>query len=128
MRRGMMAKSGVAAALTLLVLPGAAQAMTVAEFLAKAAALKAKGVAAMMSPDIGLLRTEVTSAAEAYRAEVEADKAAGRKARSCPPPKGQARIDSNTLIGSFQTIPEGKRGMSVRAAFYSFMDKRYPCP
>lgn len=123
MRRSMMA-----GALALLVLPVAAQAMTVDEFLAKAAALKAKGMAAMMSSDLGLLRGEVTTAAEAYRAQIDADKAAGRKPRSCPPPKGQARIDSNTLIASFQTLPEGKRGISVKTAFYSFMDKRYPCP
>ena len=123
-----MRRSMVAAALALLVLPMAAQAMTVDDFLAKAAALKAKGVAAMMSPDLGLLRGEIKTVADAYRADIDADKASGKKPRSCPPPKGQAKIDSNTLIGSFQTIPEGKRGMSVKTAFYSFMDKRYPCP
>lgn len=112
----------------LVVLPGAAQAMTVDEFLAKAAALKAKGVGAMMSPDIGLLRGEVKAAGDSYRAEIDSATAAGAKPRSCPPPKGQAKIDSNTLISSFQTIPAGKRGMSVKTAFYSFMDKRYPCP
>jgi hypothetical protein len=118
----------VAGALALLVLPVAAQAMTVDEFLAKAAALKTKGMAAALSPDLGLLRGEIKTAADAYRADIDADKAAGRKPRSCPPPKGQAKIDSNTLIGSFQTIPAGKRGVSVKTAFYSFMDKRYPCP
>ena len=115
-------------AAALLVLPVAAQAMTVDEFLAKAAALKAKGMAAMMSPDLGLLRTEVKTAGESYRAEIDAAKAAGKAPRSCPPPKGQAKIDSNTLITSFQTIPPARRTMSVKTAFYSFMDKRYPCP
>jgi hypothetical protein len=115
-------------ALALLVLPVAAQAMTVDEFLARAAALKAKGMAAMMSPDLGLLRTEVKTAGESYRAEIEAARAAGKTPRSCPPPKGQAKIDSNTLITSFQTIPPARRTMSVKTAFYSFMDKRYPCP
>jgi hypothetical protein len=117
----------MAGALALFVLPVAAQAMTVDEFLAKAAALKAKGMAAALSPDLGLLRGEIKTAADAYRTDIDADKAAGRKPRSCPPPKGQAKIDSNTLIGSFQTIPASKRGVSVKTAFYSFMDKRYPC-
>jgi len=117
-----------AGALALLMLPAMAQAMTVNEFLAKAAALKAKGMAAMMSSDLGLVREEIKLAATAYRAELDAGQAAGKKPRSCPPPKGQAKIDSTTLIASFQTIPPAKRTMSVKTAFYSFMDKRYPCP
>ena len=123
MRRSMML-----GAFALLVLPVAAQAMTVDEFLAKATALKAKGLAAMMSPDLGLLRGEVKTASKSYRTEIESAKAAGKQPRSCPPPKGQAKVDSDTLLTSFQTIPAAKRGMSVKTAFYSFMDQRYPCP
>ncbi|WEJ98630.1 MAG: hypothetical protein P0Y59_16995 [Candidatus Sphingomonas phytovorans] len=123
-----MRRSIILGALALVVLPGAAQAMTVDEFLAKAAALKARGMGAMMSPDIGLLRGEVKAAGDSYRAEIDSAAATGAKPRGCPPPKGQAKIDSNTLISSFQTIPAAKRGMSVKTAFYSFMDKRYPCP
>lgn len=123
-----MRKFTMFGAVALLVLPVAAQAMTVDEFLAKAAALKAKGMAAMMSPDLGLLRTEVRTAGESYRAEIETAKAAGKAPRACPPPKGQTKIDSDTLISSFQTIPAAKRTMSVKTAFYGFMDKRYPCP
>ena len=115
-------------AFALLVLPAAAQAMTVDEFLTKAAALKAKGMAAMLSPDLGLLRGEIRTAADSYRTEIDGARASGAKARSCPPPKGQAKIDSDTLIASFQTIPASKRQMSVKTAFYGFMDKRYPCP
>ncbi len=117
-----------ATALALVLVPAMAQAMTVNEFLTKTAALQAKGFAAMLSPDLPLLRNEVTAAATAYRAEIDAAQAAHRKPRSCPPPKGQAKVDSNTLIASFQSIPPARRTMSVKAAFYSFMDKRYPCP
>ena len=120
-----MIKFGILAA---LVMPGLAQAMTVNEFLAKAAALQAKGMAAMISPDLGLVRDEIKTAAEAYRADLDSAKAAGRKPRGCPPPKGQARIDSKSLIASFETIPPAKRTMSVKAAFYSLMDRKYPCP
>lgn len=115
-------------ALALLVLPVAAQAMTVAEFLAKATALSAKGTAATASPDLGLLRDEIRTAAQAYRTVIESARAAGGKPRSCPPPKGKAKIDSATLIAAFEKIPPAQRGTSVRAAFFSFMDKRYPCP
>ena len=123
-----MRKSTLMGVLVLLILPAAAPAMTVAEFLSKAAALQTKGMSAMTSPDLGLLRAEVQAAGESYRAEIEAAKAAGKPPRSCPPPKGQARVDSNILIASFQTSPPAKRSMSVKTAFYSFMDKRYPCP
>jgi len=116
-----------AAALALLAPPVAAQAMTVNEFLAKTSALQAKGFAAMVSPDLTLLRDEIKAAATAYRAELDAAQAAHRKPRSCPPPKGQAKVDPDTLMAAFKAIPPAKRTMSVKAAFYGFMDKSYPC-
>jgi hypothetical protein len=115
------------AVLALMAVPVAAQAMTVNEFLAKTSALQAKGFAGMMSPDLTLLRNEIKTAATAYRAELDASQAAHRKPRSCPPPKGQAKVDSDTLMASFKAIPPAKRTISVKAAFYGFMDKRYPC-
>lgn len=123
-----MRRRTVLGALLVMLSPVAAQAMTVDEFLNKAAALKAKGMAAMLSPDIGLLRDEVKAAGESYRAEIEAARAAGTAPRACPPPKGQAKVDSDTLLASFRTIPPARRTMSVKTAFFSFMDKRYPCP
>jgi len=115
------------AALALMLAPAAAQAMTVNEFLAKTSALQAKGFAAMVSPDLPVLRDEIKTAATAYRAELDAAQAAHRKPRSCPPPKGQAKVDSDTLMAAFRAIPPAKRTMSVKAAFYGFMDKSYPC-
>lgn len=110
-----------------LVLPANAQAMSVAEFLAKANALKAKGFLAMGSPDIKLLRTEVERASDAYRGDLASAKAAGRAPHSCPPPKGKAKIGSNELMAEFQSIPAAQRGMSVKSAFYAMMKKRFPC-
>ena len=116
-----------AAALALVLAPVAAEAMTVSEFLAKTSALQAKGFAAMVSPDLTLLRDEIKTAATAYRSELDAAQAAHRKPRSCPPPKGQAKVDSDTLMAAFRAIPPARRTMSVKAAFYGFMDKTYPC-
>lgn len=110
-----------------LLLPVSAQAMSVAEFLAKANALKAKGFLAMGSPDIKLLRTEVERASDAYRSDLATAKAAGRAPHSCPPPKGKARIGSKELIAEFEAIPAAQRGISVKSAFYAMMKKRYPC-
>lgn len=110
-----------------LLLPVSAQAMSVAEFLAKANALKAKGFLAMGSPDIKLLRTEVERASDAYRGDLATAKAAGRAPHSCPPPKGKAKIGSKELMAEFEGIPVAQRGMSVKSAFYAMMKKRFPC-
>lgn len=110
-----------------LVLPASAQAMSVAEFLAKANALKAKGFLALGSSDIKLLRTEVERASDAYRADLAAASAAGRKPHSCPPPKGKAKIGSNEILAEFEKIPTAQRSMSVKTAFYAMMKRRFPC-
>jgi hypothetical protein len=101
--------------------------MSVAEFLAKANALKAKGFLAIGSSDIKLLRTEVERASDAYRSDLASAKAAGRAPHSCPPPKGKAKIGSNELMAEFEAIPAAKRNMSVKTAFYAMMKKRFPC-
>jgi hypothetical protein len=114
-------------ALLLVLLPGAAQAMSVKEFLAKAHALQATGTQATASPDFSRLRDEITDSALAYRAKIETDRKRGKPPRSCPPPKGQAQVDSASLVANFDTIPAARRRMSVKSAFYTFMDERYPC-
>ena len=114
-----------AAALSLIAVP--ANAMTVAQFLAKANALKAKGILAMGSPDIALLKNEMKGIGEAYRAEIESARKAGRKPHSCPPPKGQGRMKGDELLAELERIPVAQRNMSMKTAFYGIMKKRYPC-
>ena len=63
--------------------------MSAATFLAKVDALKAKGMMAMMSSDIAMLRDEASAAGRAYRAKLASDKVAGRAPGSCPPPKSR---------------------------------------
>jgi hypothetical protein len=105
-------------------LPATASAMSVADFLAKADALKAKGMAAMFSSDVGLLKAEIAGASAAYRADL----AAGKPPRSCPPPKGSAKMSSDELIANFRTIPAPQRATtSVRTAFANYLTKRFPC-
>ena len=119
------------AAMTVLAASSSAQAagpMTVAEFLAKGDALKARGFLAIGSPDIALLRDTVKDAGLSYRAEIAASTIAGKPPRACPPPVGQAKIDGKTMMSAFTSIPPAKRTITVKTAFYRFMDKRYPCP
>jgi hypothetical protein len=119
LRRGVIVAAGFAS-----LMPVAANAMTVADFLGKADALQARGFTAMFSSDIGLLKEEIKSASTAYRADVDA----GRPPRSCPPPKGTVKTSSDELLAAFRTIPVVDRPkLSVRAAFSNYMVKRFPC-
>lgn len=126
MKRRMLGGT-VMAALAMLA-PMAAQAMTVADFLAKVQALKARGVLALGSPDIAVLKAEIEQAATAYRANLAREKAAGKKPSSCPPPKGSVKLSSDQLVADFSMIPPAQRGQSVTTAFAAAMTKRYPCP
>jgi hypothetical protein len=116
-----------AAAALLVLTGGSAQAMTVAEFLAKANALKAKGALALMSSDYGLLKGEIANIGTVYRADLQAARAAAHPPHSCPPPRGQVRMDSSQLLAELEKIPAAQRGMSMKAAFYGIMKRRYPC-
>jgi hypothetical protein len=99
--------------------------MNVTTFLAKADALKAKGVTAMFSSDIKLLRTEGQAAGANYKARLTAERAAGRPS-SCPP-KG-TKIDSDKLIAFLRTYPEPVRPrVSMKQAMADYFIRTYPC-
>jgi hypothetical protein len=118
----------VALAGLLIAIPLAANAMTVAEFMAKADGLKAKGMMAMMSSDLPVVRGEMQAATGAYRTEVDAARAKGRTDLGCPPPKGQAKLSSDIIMADFAAIPKPAQArMTVKAALYDVMRKRYPC-
>ncbi len=105
----------------------AAGEMSVATFLAKADALKAKGFGALGSPDIKLLRTEAEAAGATYRSRMEADKKAGRPPHSCPPDK--TKMTSDQFMTHLRSYPATARPKtSVTTAVFDLMKKRYPCP
>ncbi len=112
----------------LLCTPAMVHAMTVAEFLARAETLKAKGMMAMMSSDLPVIRGEMQAATTAYRTDVDAARAKGRTDLGCPPPKGQAKISSDTIMADLAAIPKPLQAkLTVKAALYDVMRKRYPC-
>lgn len=115
------------AAAALCLVATSAQAMTVAEFLAKARALQAKGMMAVFSSDLKLLKKEMADISATYRGDLAAARAAGRPPHSCPPPKGQVKLGSNELLADLNKIPQAQRGMSMKAAFYAMMARRFPC-
>jgi len=110
-----------------LMLPSAAQAMTVAQFLAKVKALQAQGALAALSPDADLVRREVASIRAAYTADLRAARAAGKTPHSCPPETGKPKLTPRQMLAELEKIPSAKRGMSMKAAVYAYMKRTYPC-
>jgi hypothetical protein len=99
--------------------------MSVATFLAKADALKAKGLMALGSSDIGLLRSEGQAAGQAYKARLEGERKAG-KPSSCPP-KG-TKVQSDKLMAFLRTYPEPVRPRTtMKSAIADYFIKTYPC-
>lgn len=104
----------------------AAAPIDVATFLAKVAALKAKGPLALMSSDVGLLKREGQAAGEALRTEGRQRAANGQPPLYCPP-QGKASIGSNELIAGLQRIPPAQRGMSLKDGMRRVLIAQYPC-
>lgn len=106
----------------LLAAPGD---MSVATFLAKADALKAQGMTAMFSGDVGLLRSEGRAAGERYKARLESERAAGHPS-SCPP-KG-VKVRSDDLLAFLRTYPAAVRPRtSMNQAMADYFIRTYPC-
>ncbi|MDP5279442.1 hypothetical protein Q9Q95_10955 [Sphingomonas sp. DG1-23] len=110
-----------------LIVPGTAQAMTVAQFLAKAKALQAQGALAVLSPDAELIKREVASIRAAYTADLRAARAAGKTPHSCPPATGKPKLTPRQMLAELEKIPPAKRSMSMKAAVYAYMKRTYPC-
>ncbi len=123
MKRILFALAGsLALASPLLAAPGD---MSVAAFLGKADALKAKGPMALFSSDIGVLKSEGQAAGEAYRARLQKERAAG-KPSSCPP-KG-TKVNSDKLLDHLRTYPAPTRPkVSMKQAMADYFIKTYPC-
>jgi hypothetical protein len=99
--------------------------MSVATFLAKADALKAKGLMALGSSDIGLLRAEGQAAGQAYKLRLEAERKVGNPS-SCPP-KG-TRPSSGQIMTHLRTYPEPARPRTtMKTAIADYFIRTWPC-
>jgi hypothetical protein len=119
----------VAAMLTLMVSPAMAapQRMSVQSFLSKVAALKQKGMMALFSPDISLIKAEAKTATAELKAEAKAREAAGKPPIACPPKGGQNKMSSTEFVKAMETIPPAERGMSFKDGLSRVIVAKYPC-
>lgn len=99
--------------------------MSVATFLAKADALKAKGIGALFSADYKLLQAEGKAGAELYRTRLRAEKAKGTPS-SCPPDK--IKPSSDQILAHLRSYPGDKRpAVTMRTAMADYFIRNYPC-
>jgi hypothetical protein len=104
----------------------AAAPMDVATALAKADALQKKGMLALFSADMRLLKQEVGGDVDALEREAKADGAAGRKPLFCPPKGGS--INSNEILAALRAVPPAARARtSVKDALRPVLARRFPC-
>lgn len=113
----------LAAGLTLAAAPAP---MDVATFLAKADALKAKGIFALGSPDIALLKGAAQQAGMGYQAEKAERARTGKPPIACPPPNAKPMGGAEFMAG-LQAIPVAQRRMSLKDAMIRIAQTRYPC-
>jgi hypothetical protein len=130
----------------LALAPSGAQAMAVAERLAKNATQAAAeesmtlgqflmhwdevqkaGVMARLSPDAGAVTRAVMRGAARYRQMVEADRAAGRSPRSCPPPPDTGKFDSTDVIPRLKALPVNDRAKPFDEALIPILHSLRPC-
>ncbi|WP_260597678.1 hypothetical protein [Sphingomonas endolithica] len=119
----------MAAMLALTASPAIAAAprMTVQTFLTKVAALKQKGMMALFSPDVSLIKAEAKTATVELKAEAKAREAAGKPPIACPPKGGQNKMSSTEFVKAMETIPVAERGMSFKDGLSRVIVAKYPC-
>jgi hypothetical protein len=118
----------LATALAAVALPGAAEAaMPLPVFLQRAEALEKKGMLALFSGDMKLLKEEVQSSLLSVRAERLAAKAAGRPQAFCPPAEG-GKLTSDELLAGLRQIPSAVRArIDLREGLKRVLVRKYPC-
>jgi hypothetical protein len=115
-----------AAGAVLLAAAVPAQAMPVQEFLARWERLNTLGDMAKLDPDLPALLKTLTEIVKGYRIKVEAAATAG-KPIACPPPKGEAKFSTETLMVYLKALPTAEQGQELEGATEAFLTKTYPC-
>lgn len=113
----------VLAAAALTAAPACA--MDVATFIAKGEALKARGVLAMFSSDLKVVRAEAREASRLYQADKEARAKAGLPPISCPP-EG-AKLGAMEFFDELKKMPVAERGMPMKDGMAWVSRRKFPC-
>ena len=108
-----------------LLAAASAPSISVADFLAKADALQKKGMLAMFSSDLGLLKSVTKDDIGAFAGQLK-----DHSASACPPKDSSGykiNFTSTELLNYYRSVPQPRRTISSRQAFAEFMSSKYPC-
>jgi hypothetical protein len=111
--------------LALSLVAGAAQAMTVQEFLNTANGIP-RNPTALLRSDTRRLMGEFRGAVQTVRSEQAAATAAGRRPATCMPDK--ISLSADDVLTRFNAIPAERRSISTTQAVREWMAQKYPCP
>lgn len=113
-----------------VLIPSAAvaQTMNAESFHQRATALKKKGAMALLSGgEIKALMREGKASGQVAKARYNADKAAGRSTRFCPPP-GKQQMGSDEYMARLSAIPLAeRRRIDMAEATTRIMAAKFPC-
>jgi hypothetical protein len=117
---------GLAMAVMVVMLPVAARAMSTDQFLARANALKARGMMAMLSPDVGVLQGEMATALAGWKADKAARQAAGKPPLDCAQ-AGDKRLTRDEMLAALGSLTREQRAAPLKDGVAQVMARRYPC-
>jgi cell division protein FtsL len=122
-----MKKKLLTAALLCAIGASTAHAMDVATYLAKAEALRARGMTAILSSDFRELQAEISASGAALRQERLAARRAGRRPAYCPPES--VSFSREEIFAAMNAVPAPLRSRTqVRDALRAAFARRFPCP
>lgn len=107
-----------------------AQPLSVAEVIAKADGLEKKGMLAIFSSDVGLIRAEANRDVQAFASAIQAANREHRPLPACPPRDSDGwkfTFNTDEILKFYRAIPPQQRGMSSVQGFADFMRVKYPC-
>lgn len=111
--------------LALLAAAPAAAAMTTGTFVAKANALRANPLTALVSPDYAVLRDEARAATAQLKAEAATRQAAGKPPIACVP-DGQ-RIGITDMLDGLAALPPAQQKRPLKDGYAAVLARRFPC-
>jgi hypothetical protein len=105
-----------------------APSLTIADFLAQWHAAQAETDRGEKAAKFTRLIEQVAPSFKRYKAQLDADKAAGRPPRACPVKGTKADVDMNALALELDKLPEAQRAVPMDAPIFANLDRRFPCP
>ena len=115
----------IALSLAVVAAAPAGAAMTTGTFVARARALQAQGVAAVLNPDFQTLRNEANEATQELKADRAAREAAGKKPVACVP-EGQS-IGIVEMLDGLDALSPAEKNLPLKDGYAHVLAKRFPC-